>query len=58
MAESDTSRALHNESLTPKAINAALGGPSPARKAAPTHTPIAPHGYPLQFLIFIIKNSQ
>ena len=57
MAESDTSRALHNGSLTSKEIGAALGGPFLARKAAPTPTPIAPHGYTLQFLISIIKSS-
>jgi hypothetical protein len=58
MAESETSRALHNRSLTSKAFSAALGGPSLARKAAPAPTPAAPHGYALQFLISIIKNSQ
>ena len=58
MVESETSRALHNGSLTSKAIGAAPGGPSRARKAAPTPTPMAPHGYTLQFLISIIKNSQ
>ena len=29
--------------------------PFPAGKAAPTSTPIVPHGYTLQFLISIIK---
>ena len=58
MAETDTSRALHNDRLTPKEIGAALGGLSPARKAAPTPTPTAPHGYALQFVISIIKSSQ
>jgi hypothetical protein len=58
MAESETSPALHNGSSAPQAIGAALGGPSRARKAAPTPTPMAPHGYTLQFLISIIKDSQ
>jgi hypothetical protein len=58
MAKSDTSRALHNGSLTPKALGAALGGLFPARKAAPTPMPTAPHGYALQFVISIIKSSQ
>jgi hypothetical protein len=58
MTESETSRALHNGSLTSKAIGAAPGCPPPARKALPAPTPTAPHGYTLQFLISIIKNSQ
>ena len=36
MAESETSRALHNGSLTATAIGAAPGGPFPVGKAAPT----------------------
>ena len=58
MTESKTSRALHNSSLASKAIGAALGGPFRERTAAPTPTPMAPHGYTLQCLISIIKNSQ
>jgi hypothetical protein len=58
MAESETSRALHNGRLTPKAIGAPLGGPSRDEKVAPTPTPIAPHGRSLQYIISIIKNSQ
>jgi hypothetical protein len=58
MVKVDTSRALRNDSLTPKEIGAALGGFSFARMAAPTPTPMAPHGYTLQFVISIIKNSQ
>ena len=58
MVESETSRALHNGRLTSKAIGAAPGGPSHAGKAAPTPTPIVPHGHTLQFIISIIKNSQ
>jgi hypothetical protein len=57
MAESETSRALHNGSLTPRALGAALGGPFRARNDVPTPTPRAPHGYTLQLLISIIKNS-
>jgi hypothetical protein len=53
MAESGTPRALHNNSLTSKAIRAALGGPSPARKAASSPTPMAPQGDTLQFVISI-----
>ena len=58
MREIETSRAMHNGRLTSKAIGAAPEGPPPARKAAPTPTPMAPHGYTLQFLISIITNSQ
>jgi hypothetical protein len=58
MAESETSRTLHNDRLTSKASGAALGGPSRASKAMPTPAPMAPHGYTLRFLISIIKNSQ
>ena len=58
MAESKTSLALHDSSLTSQLIGAASAGPSPAREAAPTHTPYVPHGCTLQFLISIIKNSQ
>ena len=58
MAASETPRALHNSSLTSKAIRAALGGSSAAKEAASTPTPMAPHGETLQFLISIIKNSQ
>ena len=58
MAKSDTSRALHDGSLTPKEIGAAFGGHSPARRAAPTPAPTAPHGYTLQFVISIIKKSR
>lgn len=58
MAECEPSRALHNGSLTSKAIDVASEGPRPTQKAAPTLTPMAPHGYTLQFLISIIKNSQ
>jgi len=57
MAETDASRALHNDRLTPKEIGAALGGLFLARKAAPTPTPTAPHGHTLQFIISIIKSS-
>jgi hypothetical protein len=58
MAGSETSRALHNDRLTPMEIGAALGGPFRARKAAATSTPIVTHGYRVQFVISIIKNSQ
>jgi hypothetical protein len=58
MAECETSRALHNGSVTSRTIGAAPGGPLPAKKAAPTPAPIAPHGHTLQFLISIIKDSQ
>ena len=58
MAESETSRALHNDRLTPMEIGAALGGSSRARKAATTPTLMAPHGNTLQFLISVIKNLQ
>jgi hypothetical protein len=57
MAESDASRALHNDRLTPKEIGAALGGFSLASKAVATPMPTAPHGYALQFIISIIKSS-
>jgi hypothetical protein len=53
MVESETFRALRNASLRSKAIGAA-----PAGKAVPTPTPMAPHGYTLQFLISIIQKSQ
>jgi hypothetical protein len=56
MAESEPSRALHDGSLTSKASGAALGF-SLAREVAPTLTPMALHGYTLQFLIAVIKNS-
>ena len=56
MAESEPSRALHNDRLTPKVIGAALGF-SFAGEAVPTPTPTAPHGYTLQFLIAFITNS-
>jgi hypothetical protein len=58
MVKTNTTRTLHDGSLTPKEIGAALGGLSPARQAAPTRTPMAPHGYALQFVISIIKSSQ
>jgi hypothetical protein len=58
MAESETSRVLHNGGLTSNASDAAIGVAPPARKAVPTAMPIAPHRYTLQFLISIIKNSQ
>ena len=58
MAESETSPALHNGSLTSKAMGAGPEGRPLAREAAPILTPLAPHGYTLQFLISIIKNSQ
>jgi hypothetical protein len=58
MAESETSRVLYNGSLTSKAIGGGPGSPPLARMAAPTPTPMAPHGYTLQSLISIIKNSQ
>ena len=58
MVECEASRVLHNGSLTSKAIDAASGGHPPTQKAAPTPRPMAPHGYTLQFLISIIKNSQ
>ena len=58
MAESETSRMLHNGSLTLRASDAAIGDPPPARKAVPIPMPMTPHGYTLQFLISIIKNSQ
>jgi hypothetical protein len=51
MSESETSRALHNGSLTSQAIGAALGGSFFAREATPT----SPHGYTLQFLMVAIK---
>ena len=57
MAESKPSRALHNGSLTPKAIGAALGDSSRGREAAPTLTPMVPHACTLQFLIAVIKKS-
>ena len=57
MVESDTSRTLHNGSLTSKAIGAGPGHAPLARKAALTATPMAPHGHTLQFLISIITNS-
>ena len=58
MAESETSQTLHNDSLESKAIGVSLGGPSLARRAAPTPAPMAPPACTLQFLISIIKNSQ
>jgi hypothetical protein len=58
MAESETSPALHNGSLKSKAIGAGSECRRPAGEAAPILTPLAPHGYTLQFLISIIKNSQ
>jgi hypothetical protein len=58
MAESGTPRALHNDSLASMTIRAALGGSSPARKAASTPTPMAPHGDTLPPLISIIKSWQ
>jgi hypothetical protein len=58
MAERNTTPSLQNDSLIPRAIRAASEGLSPARKAVPTPTSIVPHGYTLQFLISIIKNSQ
>ena len=58
MAEGETSRALHNGRLTPKASGAPFGGPSRDEKAAPTPTPIVPHGHTLEYIISIIKNSQ
>jgi len=53
--ERETSRALHNSSLTSQAIGAALGGSSHAGEAAPT--PMAPQGCMLQYLIAAIKKS-
>lgn len=58
MAESETSRALHNGSPTSMAISAALGDPSLARMVATTPARMTLHGHRLQFLISIIKNSQ
>jgi hypothetical protein len=58
MAETETSRALHNGSLTSKAIGMGPVGPPLAREAAPAPAPMVPHEYALQFLISIIKNSQ
>ncbi len=58
MVESETSQALHNGSLTSRAIGTGPGGTPHARKVAPTPTPMVPHGHTLQFLISIIKNSQ
>ena len=56
MAESEPSRALHNDRLTPKVIGAALGF-SLAGEVVPTLMPMAPRGYTLQFLIAVIKRS-
>ena len=56
MAESKPSRALHNGRLTSKVSSAALGF-SLASEASPTPTPMASHGYTLQFLIAAIKKS-
>jgi hypothetical protein len=58
MAESETSRALYNGSLPSEAIAVASQGPPRTQKAASTPSPMTPHGYTLQFLISIIKNSQ
>ena len=58
MAENETSRVLHDSSLTSITIGAVPGGPPPARNAQPTPAPMAPHTCTLQFLISIIKNSQ
>jgi hypothetical protein len=58
MAEREIFPSLHNGNLTPTAIIAAPRGPSPARKTAPTPAPMTPHGYTLQLLISIIKNSR
>ena len=57
MAETNTSRALHNRCLTSQEMGAALGGPFLARKAVATPMPTVPHGYALQFIISIIKSS-
>ena len=57
MAESKPSRALHDDRLTPEVISAALGS-FPASAAVPMPTPIAAHGYTLQYLIAIIKNRK
>jgi hypothetical protein len=56
MVESEPPRALHILSLASKAIRAALGGSSLARKAAPAS--MAAHGRTLQSLISIVKRSQ
>ena len=58
MVECEASRALHNGSLRSKAIDVASQGSPPTQKAASTRSPMAPHGYTLQFLISIIKNVQ
>jgi hypothetical protein len=58
MAECEPSRALHNGSLTSKAIDVASKGHLPTQKVVPAATPMASHGHTLQFLISIIKNSQ
>lgn len=58
MADSEISRSLPNGSSTSKAMGAAAGGHPPAREAAPTTSPMAPHRCTLQFLLAVIKNSQ
>ena len=58
MAESETFRALHNNSTAPKTSSAAPGGSSRVRKAEPAPMPMAPHACTLQYLISIIKKSQ
>jgi hypothetical protein len=58
MAESESSRWMHNGSLTSRVIGAGSEGPPPAGKAVSAPTTISPHGYTLHFLISIIKKSQ
>ena len=54
MGKSKPSRALHNDRLTSTVSSAALGF-SLASEVAQTPTPMASHGYTLQFLIAAIK---
>jgi hypothetical protein len=52
MAETETSRALHDSRLTPLAIGAAPGGLPAAEKEAST----TPHRWTLQIVVAAIKN--
>ena len=58
MAERQTSESLHSDELTTMAIDARLGGPPAASKAAQTPIPMTPHSYTMQWLISIVRNSQ
>ena len=56
--EERTSEPLLSNELTTMAIDARLGGPPAASKAAPTPIPMTPHSHMMQWLISIIRNSQ